>query len=181
MSYKAVLGGQAIGVVYLTPCLRISVCASTEKITRLERVLKDLLVSAELFNQAEECYKRLVEDYRELVEVLRRLKLLELVDFYEKYRNCSVEKTWVLNKQKKKYYYYYLKCKGGEPRSIYLGRSLGAYNKLKQVSKRAFELKQLIIRVGELLVEIEKEVLLYMENLKQIGEIITLQSNHKFS
>ncbi len=153
----------------------------TEKTTRFKGVVRELVVSVELFNQVEECCRRLVENYRELVEALRRLKLLELVEFYEKYKNCSVEETWVLNKQKKKYYYYYLKCKGGEPRSIYLGRSLGAYNVLRQVSKRAFELKQLIDKVGELLVEVEKEILLYIDNLKQLRKVITLQVNQEFS
>jgi hypothetical protein len=144
---------------------------SAEKSARLEEVVRRLAVNIELFSQVERYYKMFVNSYRDLVEVLRRLKLLELVDFYKKYKNCSIEETWVLNKQKKKYYYYYLKCKEGGPRSIYLGRSLGSYNTLRQVSKRAFELKQLIDRVGELLIEFEKELLLYMKYLKQLREV----------
>jgi hypothetical protein len=144
---------------------------SAEKSARLEEVVRRLAVNIELFSQVERYYKMFVNSYRDLVEVLRRLKLLELVDFYKKYKNCSIEETWVLNKQKKKYYYYYLKCKEGGPRSIYLGRSLGSYNTLRQVSKRAFELKQLIDKVGELLIEFEKELLLYMKYLKQLREV----------
>jgi len=144
---------------------------SAEKSARLEEVVRRLAVNIELFSQVERYYKMFVNSYRDLVEVLRRLKLLELVDFYKKYKNCSIEETWVLNKQKKKYYYYYLKCKEGGPRSIYLGRSLGSYNTLRQVSKRAFELKQLIDRVGELLIEFEKGLLLYMKYLKQLREV----------
>jgi hypothetical protein len=144
---------------------------SAEKSARLEEVVRRLAVNIELFSQVERYYKMFVNSYRDLVEILRRLKLLELVDFYKKYKNCSIEETWVLNKQKKKYYYYYLKCKEGGPRSIYLGRSLGSYNTLRQVSKRAFELKQLIDRVGELLIEFEKELLLYMKYLKQLREV----------
>jgi len=144
---------------------------SAEKSARLEEVVRRLVVNIELFSQVERYYKMFVNSYRDLVEVLRRLKLLELVDFYKKYKNCSIEETWVLNKQKKKYYYYYLKCKEGGPRSIYLGRSLGSYNTLRQVSKRAFELKQLIDRVGELLIEFEKDLLLYMKYLKQLREV----------
>ncbi|MCC6034554.1 MAG: hypothetical protein LM567_03530 [Desulfurococcaceae archaeon] len=144
---------------------------SAEKSARLEEVVRRLAVNIELFSQVERYYKMFVNSYRDLVEVLRRLKLLELVDFYKKYKNCSIEETWVLNKQKKKYYYYYLKCKKGGPRSIYLGRSLGSYSTLRQVSKRAFELKQLIDRVGELLIEFEKELLLYMKYLKQLREV----------
>jgi len=74
---------------------------SAEKSARLEEVVRRLAVNIELFSQVERYYKMFVNSYRDLVEVLRRLKLLELVDFYKKYKNCSIEEPGFLISRKR--------------------------------------------------------------------------------
>jgi len=55
-----------------------------------------------------------------LVKVLG--EVIVLVEPYAlRYKDYSLEKTWVLNKIKKRYYYYYLKSAKRRPHSIYLG------------------------------------------------------------
>ena len=56
----------------------------------------------------------------DLVKVLG--EVIVLVEPYAlRYKDYSLEKTWVLNKIKKRYYYYYLKSAKRRPHSIYLG------------------------------------------------------------
>jgi len=106
-------------------------------------LFEKLHVDVKIAQQIEEVYSKLLSDYRELVELLRKARLLELIELYDKYKNCSVEETWVLNKLKKKYYYYYLKCRDSNT-SIYLGKSTYRISLLKSIGKRAVELKNVI-------------------------------------
>ena len=106
-------------------------------------LFEKLHVDVKIAQQIEDVYNKLINDYKELVELLRKARLLELIELYDKYKNCSVEETWVLNKLKKKYYYYYLKCRDSNT-SIYLGKSTYRISLLKSIGKRAVELKNVI-------------------------------------
>ena len=128
-----------------------------------------LRASLELIRRLELVYGELLRSYGELVELLRESGLLELVELYEKYSGCSVEETWVLNKAKKKYYYYYLKCTDG--RSIYLGKSPSRINMLKQIGKRALELKNTVDEARRAISELGDHLKQYILDLHLIATI----------
>ncbi len=129
--------------------------------------------SLELTRRLEQAYGELLRSYGELVELLGESGLLELVELYEEYSGCSVEETWVLNKVKKKYYYYYLKCADG--RSIYLGKSPGSINVLKQVGKRALELKNAVDEAGRAISELGDHLKQYILDLHLIATIMSTE------
>jgi hypothetical protein len=92
----------------------------------------------------EELYSRLNllrADYSFIVKLVRDSGLLELADLYENLKNCTEEYTYVYNKASKKYYYYYLKCKSGDRRSIYVGKTPEGYNQFRRAAALAHELK----------------------------------------
>jgi len=126
-----------------------------------------LAVNVKLIDELEKTYRELVQKQRELIDLLRALKLLELINFYEKYSSCSVEETWVLNKIKKKYYYYYVKCKDG--RSIYLGKSPEYFNVLKKAAQSAVRLKEVVDDVNRSLGVLGEQLMLYIQDIKNIS------------
>jgi hypothetical protein len=65
---------------------------------------------------------------REALELLSRPEVQSLVDYYNQYRGCSPEYTWVKNPAGTKYWYWYLKCPDRFIKSIYMGKSLGPFN-----------------------------------------------------
>lgn len=75
--------------------------------------------------------KILVEASRKLkeaLELLSRPEVQALVEFYNQYRGCSPEYTWVRNPAGTKYWYWYLKCPDRSIKSIYMGKSIGPFN-----------------------------------------------------
>jgi hypothetical protein len=64
---------------------------------------------------------------REAVELLSRPEVQSLVEFYNQYRGCSPEYTWVKNPAGTKYWYWYLKCPDRFIKSIYMGKSIGGF------------------------------------------------------
>ena len=92
--------------------------------------LKDLAVESEsLISEMEQ----VLED---LLDVAEKLKPVSA--FYDEYKGCSEEVTWVLNKVGEKYHYCYLKCPEKKPSSIYLGSCIG-WNALKNAFKTIAE------------------------------------------
>jgi len=139
-------------------------------------LFEKLHVDVKIAQQIEEVYSKLLSDYRELVELLRKARLLELIELYEKYKNCSVEETWVLNKLKKKYYYYYLKCKDSNTStstSIYLGKSTHNFNLLKRMGERAVELKNIIDNTRVTLEVLGDYLKQYLTDLHILVNIVT--------
>jgi hypothetical protein len=65
---------------------------------------------------------------REVLELLSMPEVAQLVEFYNQYKGCSPEYTWVKNPAGVKYWYWYLKCPDRFIKSIYMGKSLGPYN-----------------------------------------------------
>jgi hypothetical protein len=65
---------------------------------------------------------------REALELLSRPEVAQLVEYYNQYRGCSPEYTWVKNPAGVKYWYWYLKCPDRFIKSIYMGKSLGTFN-----------------------------------------------------
>jgi hypothetical protein len=64
---------------------------------------------------------------REALELLSRPEVAQLVEYYNQYRGCSPEYTWVRNPAGVKYWYWYLKCPDRFIKSIYMGKSIGPY------------------------------------------------------
>jgi DNA mismatch repair ATPase MutS len=124
----------------------------TTRERRLERAVEEL--SSRL--------KLLRADYNFIIKLMRDSGLLELADLYEQLKNCTEEYTWVLNKQGKRYYYYYLKCKTGDRRSIYIGKTPEGYNQLRKAAQLAFQLKTRL----EAVVAAMRELELQLEELK---------------
>ena len=135
----------------------------------LRSLLGDIAVNTENLSRLEEIHSRLVRNYSDLVEALRHAKLLELVEIYEKIKNCTEHYSWVLNKTGRKYYYYYLKCKGQKPVSIYIGKSPEGYNAIKRAVRSAVELKLLIDKLREDIKELEYTLRSFKENLETLG------------
>jgi DNA mismatch repair ATPase MutS len=134
-----------------------------EESTRERRVEKTL----------EELYSRLKllrTDYSFITKLIRESGLLELADLYENLKNCTEEYTWVLNKQGKRYYYYYLKCKTGDKRSIYIGKTPEGYNQFRKAAQLAFQLKTRIEAVIAALRELEEQ----LEELRANAALVEL-------
>jgi nucleotidyltransferase/DNA polymerase involved in DNA repair len=108
--------------------------------------------------------KLLEEGYGFMVKLMRGSGLLDLAELYEDLKNCSEEYTWVLNKAGKRYYYYYLKCKGKNPRSIYVGKTPEGYNQIRRAASLAHQLKTKIEAVAAALRELERAVEEIREN-----------------
>jgi hypothetical protein len=125
----------------------------------VERAVKELRSRLEL----------LKADYGLIVKLARDSGLLDLAELYEDLKSCSEEYTWVLNKAGKRYYYYYLKCRGKNPRSIYVGKTPEGFNQLRRAAQLAFQLKARLEAVAVAMRELE-EVLRQLEENKAIVE-----------
>jgi hypothetical protein len=117
--------------------------------------------------------KLLKADYSFIVKLIRESGLLELADLYENLKNCSEEYTWVLNKQGKRYYYYYLKCKTGDKRSIYIGKTPEGYNQFRKAAQLAFELKSKIEAVAAAMRELEETLVEVKTNTTIVENTVT--------
>jgi hypothetical protein len=118
----------------------------------------------------EELYSRLKllrADYSFIVKLIRESGLLELAELYENLKNCTEEYTWVLNKAGKKYYYYYLKCKTGDKKSIYIGKTPEGYNQFRKAAQLAHQLKTTAQAVQAAINQLE-------DTLRQLGENKTI-------
>jgi len=80
------------------------------------------------FEAASKLLQEASRKLREVLELLSRPEVASLVEFYNQYRGCSPEYTWVRNPAGVKYWYWYLKCPDRFIKSIYMGKSLGAFN-----------------------------------------------------
>jgi hypothetical protein len=137
----------------------------------LRSLLGELVVNRKDIDALEKACKNILEEYRALVETLKRLKLLELVEVYEKLKGCSEHYSWVLNKAGKRYYYYYLKCKDQKPATIYIGKSPEGYNSIKHAARRAVELKLVLDRLRRDLNELEVALGAFRESLITLGVV----------
>jgi hypothetical protein len=72
---------------------------------------------------------------REALELLSRPEVQALVDYYNQYKGCSPEYTWVRNPAGTKYWYWYLKCPDRFIKSIYMGKSIGPYKARLEVAR----------------------------------------------
>jgi len=132
----------------------------TSRERRVERVLEELTARLKLLRA----------DYSFIVKLIRESGLLELAELYENLKNCSEEYTWVLNKQGKRYYYYYLKCKSGDKRSIYIGKTPEGYNQFRKAAALAHELKSKLQATLTAINQLE-------DTLRQLEENTTLVEN----
>jgi prefoldin subunit 5 len=57
----------------------------------------------------------------------------------EKFSGCTEEYTYVYNSQRKAYHYWYIKCPGKKPSSIYLGKSGGGLQAVKNAGRASEE------------------------------------------
>lgn len=57
----------------------------------------------------------------------------------ERFSGCTEEYTYVYNSQRKAYHYWYIKCPGKKPSSIYLGKSGGGLQAIKNAGKASEE------------------------------------------
>jgi prefoldin subunit 5 len=130
---------------------------------RLEKTIEEL----------EARLKLLRADYSFIVKLIRESGLLELAELYENLKNCSEEYTWVLNKQGKRYYYYYLKCKTGDKRSIYIGKTPEGYNQFRKAAQLAFQLKSKIEAVAAAMRELEETIVEIRENTATVENTVT--------
>jgi hypothetical protein len=117
--------------------------------------------------------KLLRADYSFIVKLVRDTGLLELAELYENLKNCSEEYTWVLNKQGKRYYYYYLKCKSGDKRSIYIGKTPEGYNQFRKAAQLAFQLKSKIEAVAAAMRELEETIVEVKTNTTIVENTLT--------
>jgi DNA mismatch repair ATPase MutS len=117
--------------------------------------------------------KLLKADYSFIVKLIRESGLLELADLYENLKNCTEEYTWVLNKQGKRYYYYYLKCKTGDKRSIYIGKTPEGYNQFRKAAQLAFQLKSKIEAVTAAMRELEETIVEVKTNTTIVENTLT--------
>ena len=93
---------------------------------------------------------------REALELLERPEVQSLVEFYNQYRGCSPEYTWVKNPAGTKYYYWYLKCPDKAIKSIYMGKNIGVFKaKLEAARVVAEATKRLIPALETLAGELE--------------------------
>jgi hypothetical protein len=94
---------------------------------------------------------------REALEILSRPEIQSLVEFYNQYRGCSPEYTWVKNPAGTKYWYWYLKCPDKAIKSIYMGKSLGAFNTRLEAARTVAEAtKRLIPALESMAGELEQ-------------------------
>ena len=114
--------------------------------------------------------KLLRADYSFIVKLVRESGLLQLAELYENLKNCAEEYTWVLNKAGKRYYYYYLKCKTGDKRSIYVGKTPEGYNQFRRAAQLASQLKAKLEAVAEALRELGAQ----LEELKANAALVEL-------
>jgi hypothetical protein len=80
------------------------------------------------FESAAKSLEEASRKLREALELLSKPEVAQLVDYYNQYRGCSPEYTWVRNPAGTKYWYWYLKCPDRFIKSIYMGKSLGPFN-----------------------------------------------------
>jgi hypothetical protein len=120
----------------------------TSRDKRVERVISELYTRLKL----------LKADYSFIVKLIRESGILQLAELYENLKNCTEEYTYVYNKLRKKYYYYYLKCKSGDKRSIYVGKSPEGYNQFRRAAQLAHELKSKLEAVLAALRELEETI-----------------------
>jgi hypothetical protein len=80
------------------------------------------------FESAAKTLEEASRKLREALELLSKPEVAQLVDYYNQYRGCSPEYTWVRNSAGTKYWYWYLKCPDRFIKSIYMGKSLGPFN-----------------------------------------------------
>lgn len=124
----------------------------------------------------EELYSRLKllrADYSFIVKLIRESGILELAELYENLKNCSEEYTFVYNKTHKKYYYYYLKCKSGDKRSIYIGKTPEGYNQFRRATALAHELKTKLEAALTALRELEETLREIQENTATLETALT--------
>jgi len=94
---------------------------------------------------------------REALELLERPEIQSLVEFYNQYRGCSPEYTWVKNPAGTKYYYWYLKCPDKTIKSIYMGKSLGTFKARLEAARAVAEAaKRLIPALESMAGELEQ-------------------------
>jgi len=87
------------------------------------------------FEAASKLLQEASRKLREALELLSRPEVAQLVDYYNQYRGCSPEYTWVKNPAGTKYWYWYLKCPDRFIKSIYMGKSLGPFNTRLEVAR----------------------------------------------
>jgi len=93
---------------------------------------------------------------REALELLSMPEVAQLAEFYNQYRGCSPEYTWVKNPAGTKYYYWYLKCPDRFIKSIYMGKSIGVFKtKLEAARAVAEAAKRLIPALESMAGELE--------------------------
>jgi hypothetical protein len=82
---------------------------------------------------------------REALELLESPEVQSLVEFYNQYRGCSPEYTWVKNPAGTKYYYWYLKCPDKVIKSIYMGKNIGEFKLKLEVARAVAEATKRLI------------------------------------
>jgi len=108
------------------------------KTTWIERVEPEtgcIVYEGPSFEAASKLLQEASKKLREALELLSRPEVAQLVDYYNQYRGCSPEYTWVKNPAGTKYWYWYLKCPDRFIKSIYMGKSLGAFNTRLEVAR----------------------------------------------
>jgi hypothetical protein len=96
-------------------------------VERVEPETNCIVYEGPRFESAAKLIAEASKKLKEALELLSRPEVQSLVDFYNQYRGCSPEYTWVKNPAGTKYWYWYLKCPDKVIKSIYMGKSLGFY------------------------------------------------------
>jgi hypothetical protein len=91
------------------------------------------------FESAAKTLEEASRKLREVLELLSKPEVASLVEFYNQYRGCSPEYTWVKNPAGTKYWYWYLKCPDKAIKSIYMGKSIELYNARLEAARAVAE------------------------------------------
>jgi hypothetical protein len=123
-------GGLTHGLVVRGGHLYVAQELSFKGVTWLERVEEGtgcVVYEGPGFEAASRILVEASRKLREALELLSRPEVAGLVEFYNQYRGCSPEYTWVRNPAGTKYWYWYLKCPNRFIKSIYMGKSIEPY------------------------------------------------------
>jgi hypothetical protein len=147
------------GLVVRGGLLYVAQELSFKGVTWLERVEEGtgcVVYEGPSFESASRLVAEASKRLREALELLSRPEVQSLVEFYNQYRGCSPEYTWVRNPAGVKYWYWYLKCPDRFIKSIYMGKSIGPYKARLEAARAVAEASKHLEALKALAGELEQ-------------------------